>query len=92
MKISEPATDEISATFENIYVIDEDISANKLRKEDLKHNVALLEFMNKQCRRTLMSSRLKSAWMWSVDTLHIQALFNLEDVRGPPTVFIHKLK
>ena len=51
VKLSEPAQDEeISANFEKIHVIDPDISANRLRKEDLKHNTALHEFMRKHCR------------------------------------------
>ena len=51
VKLSDPARDEeISANFEKIHVIDPDISANRLRKEDLKNNTALHEFMRKHCR------------------------------------------
>ena len=53
MKIGDPAKDEeITATFENIHVVDSGISVDKLRKEDLKKNVALHDFMKKHCHWT----------------------------------------
>lgn len=46
VKLKEPTQNEkISAIFTKIHVIDSEISANRLRKEDLKHNTALHEFM-----------------------------------------------
>ena len=47
MNIREPAKDEeIVVTFKNIHVVDSNISAEQLRKEDLKDKVKLLNFMN----------------------------------------------
>ena len=61
MKIGEPAKDEeITATFENIHVVDSDISVDKLRKEDLKKNVALHDFVKNTVIGLLMFSSLRS--------------------------------
>ena len=44
VKLNEPARNEkILAKFEKIHVFDPDISANRLRKENLKHSMALYE-------------------------------------------------
>ena len=53
MNIREPAKDEeIVATFENIHIVDVNISAEQLRKEDLKDKVNLLNFMKTHCHCT----------------------------------------
>ena len=50
INIREPAKDEeIVATFENIHVVDSNISAEQLRKENLKDKVKRLNFMKTQC-------------------------------------------
>ena len=53
MNIREPAKDEeIVATFENIHMVDVNISAEQLRTEDLKDKVKLLNFMKTHCHCT----------------------------------------
>ena len=64
VKMSEPAQDhDISAVFENIHGIDPTITAEKLRKEDLKDKTPLLKSMNKIASEVHTHFKLKSAQM-----------------------------
>ena len=60
VKMSEPAQDhDISALFETNHGIDPAITAEKLRKKDLKDKTPLLEFMNKHCQRSPYAFQVK---------------------------------